>query len=200
MALPAFILLALAALAIPPPVERPDWYDCSVERRGMAGTALVTQSLPPEGAGGPRQTSWRPPIEREGIDLLAIWEETPIRLASGRVAVLLFTPPARVEVRRIGPGGGRATAFAGAFPLRDRIAGAGIGWVPFLAMARGAAALEVAAVDADRRVIRSIRIQRRDLERVAGLVTGIQREFDAIVADRRNRCVLRGSGATAPIR
>jgi hypothetical protein len=197
MALPAFAMLASAALAIPPPLDRPGWYDCTVERRDAAGTIFVTQSIPPEGSAGPRRTSWHPAIRDEGVNLWADWEgPAPVRMASGRVHVLLFTTPARVEMRRIGPRGGRETRFAGLFPLPDRIAGAGIDWGPFLAMARGAAALEIAAVDSNRHVVRSVRLRARDLERVASLVAAIQPEFDAIAADYRNRCVLRGPRPT----
>ncbi|HEV7660711.1 MAG TPA: hypothetical protein VGO55_12805 [Allosphingosinicella sp.] len=199
--MPAFALLASAALAIPPPLERPGWYDCTVERRDSAGTVFVTRSIPPEGAVGPRQTLWRPAIRDEAVNVWADWEgPAPVRMASGRVHVLLFTTPARVEVRRIGPRGERDTRFAGLFPLPDRIAGAGIDWVPFLAMARGAAALEIAAVDADGHAIHSVRLRARDLERVAHLVAGVQSEFDTIVADYRHRCVLRGPRNVVPVR
>jgi hypothetical protein len=80
----------------------------------------------------------------------------------------------------------------------DRIAGAGIDWLPFLAMARHGATLEIAAVDASRHAIRSVRLRRGSLERVAALVAAIQPEFDAIVADYRNRCILRGGRPASP--
>lgn len=183
---------AFAALATPPPLARPGWHDCTVRRGGPAGTFSVIQSIPPEGTGGPRQTYWRPPIEDNGVNVTIAWEQPgPIRIESGRVIILLFTPPARVEVYRIGPDGERETRFTGQFAPPDRMAGAGMDWASFLAMARGAAALEVAAVDTNGRVIRSVRVLTGDLERVADLVAGIRTEFDAIVADYRNRCYFR---------
>ena len=66
IALPASALLGSAALAIPPPLQHPDWCDCAVERRDPAGTVSVTQSIPPEGAGSPRVTVWHPRIGAEG--------------------------------------------------------------------------------------------------------------------------------------
>jgi hypothetical protein len=194
MALLASVLPASAALAIPPPLDRPDWYDCTVARQDPAGTVSVTRSIPPEGVGSARVTLWRPSTEAEGMTVWASWEgPAPVAIMSGRIGVLLFTPPTRVEVRRIGPDGDRTTRFTGAFPAPDRIGGAGLDWGAFLAMARGATALEIAAVDADRHTLRSVRIPARDLERVGEMVTAIQPEFDAVVADYRNRCVLRGA-------
>lgn len=189
-------LLALAALQAETPSEaaEPHFYMCELNRAAGGGMLTVSQSLPTAATPSARKTWWKPGDWQRGGFFAITWEgDRPgDALTSGDVHTFFFVwerrHRVRILVRSIGADGTARDALAGPFSVPDQAPTVHIAWPLFRRAAAGAAALEIAAVREDGRVVASRRVQAADITGLEAAVIGAQPAFDAMLADRNRRC------------
>jgi hypothetical protein len=188
-----FILLALAALQAPAPVEA-GYHMCAFKRDGPFGSISVTQTIPTDGQPSERDTWWTPPNWPRGIFFAAGWKgEGPNeRIASGNVRTFFFffgqRRPMRIVIRRIGFDGASLNVFTGPLSPAGQAPAANMPWPAFRTLARGSAALELVAMREDGKVRWRVPIAVDSIDQVESEIAEAQSGFDALLADRHNRC------------
>ena len=189
----ASVLLTLAALQDP---QAPHgYYECEFRREGPSGTIFVAQTLMTHGEPSPRLSYWVPPRWPAGVFFAISWHgDRPAEaMSAGDVHTFFFIfgerRRLRLVIRRIGADGARENRYIGALGMTRSAPSAHIAWPAFREMARGAAALELVPMREDRRILSAVQVAARDIEQAETMVAEAQPAFDAIAAERQNRCL-----------
>ena len=191
------LLLAVGLLAASPAAEaNPPYFYCEVTRSVPFGNVTVLQYVNTTGASEPPVTTWFAERATDGTVLLASWNdrsEMEDRQQGGEIYFGYSPSDTRAQYRvEIGPVGA-ASGDQGIrsdllTPSPNGLVGLRTRWAPVVALLAGGKDLEVRVLNARGAVIRRDRIDNAEFGRSLGIAGQIQPEFEAMIANYRERC------------
>lgn len=200
------VLLSLAALSLlgaraATAAKEDDYYDCLLVHPSAEGNIEVSSRLSTAGKPRFRSLIWRS-SSFSRLMMLGSWSPEPAGPKSGPGRMLMSYFVERAHQRglfrfRIGAAlqGGAIQVLVASDPIRPDRDGSlyfGLDWNAFRALVRGTALLEIAVIGPHGEVLDRRHLAGNGFDFVDSQLAPALAEFDAMVADYRNKCDFSG--------